>query len=82
MDRLEGRVAVVTGAASGIGLGMARAFAAEGMKVVLADVDVDRLADRVARATALIAVCRERIGAARLRIDEVIADLDGLPDVD
>ncbi len=40
------------------------------------DVDVDRLADRVARATELIAVCRQRIGAARLRIDEVIADLD------
>jgi len=41
------------------------------------DVDVDQLADRVARATELIAVCRERIGAARLRIDEVVADLDG-----
>ena len=41
------------------------------------DVDVDKLADRVARATELIALCRERIGAARLRIDEVIADLDG-----
>ena len=41
------------------------------------DVDVDRLADRVARATELIAICRQRIGAARLRIDEVIADLDG-----
>ncbi len=41
------------------------------------DVDVDRLADRVARATTLIAVCRERITDARLRIDEVIADLDG-----
>ena len=41
------------------------------------DVDVDRLADRVARATELIAVCRQRIGEARLRIDEVIADLDG-----
>jgi len=44
------------------------------------DVDVDRLADRVARATDLIAVCRRRIGDARLRIDEVIADLDGAPD--
>ena len=44
------------------------------------DVDVDRLAERVARATTLIAVCRERIGAARLRIDEVIADLDGVAD--
>jgi exodeoxyribonuclease VII small subunit len=41
------------------------------------DVDVDRLADRVARATELIAVCRRRITDARLRIDAVIADLDG-----
>jgi NAD(P)-dependent dehydrogenase (short-subunit alcohol dehydrogenase family) len=38
MQRVEDRVAVVTGAASGIGLGIARAFAAAGMKVVLADV--------------------------------------------
>ena len=41
------------------------------------DVDVDRLADRVARATELISVCRQRISAAKMRIDEVIADLDG-----
>jgi NAD(P)-dependent dehydrogenase (short-subunit alcohol dehydrogenase family) len=34
-----GRVAVVTGAASGIGLGLAERFAAEGMHVVLADVE-------------------------------------------
>jgi exodeoxyribonuclease VII small subunit len=40
------------------------------------DVDVDRLADRVARAAELIALCRDRISAARIRIDEVIADLD------
>ena len=40
------------------------------------DVDVDRLADRVARATELIALCRQRIQTARLRIDEVLADLD------
>ena len=38
MQRVENRVAVVTGAASGIGLGIARAFTAAGMKVVLADV--------------------------------------------
>lgn len=39
MDELAGRVAVVTGAASGIGLALARAFAAESMAVVLADVE-------------------------------------------
>lgn len=44
------------------------------------DVDVDRLADRVARAAELIALCRDRITAARLRIDEVIAELDTADD--
>lgn len=39
MDDFRGKVAVVTGAASGIGLGLARRFASEGMKVVLADVE-------------------------------------------
>jgi exodeoxyribonuclease VII small subunit len=40
------------------------------------DVDVDRLADRVARAAQLITFCRDRIGSARLQIDHVLADLD------
>jgi NAD(P)-dependent dehydrogenase (short-subunit alcohol dehydrogenase family) len=39
MQELRGRVAVVTGAASGIGRALCERFAAEGMKVVLADVD-------------------------------------------
>ncbi len=38
-DRLVGKVAVVTGAGSGIGLATARRFAAEGAKVVCADID-------------------------------------------
>jgi 3-oxoacyl-[acyl-carrier protein] reductase len=39
--RLRGKVAVVTGGASGFGEGMARAFAREGARVLVADVDVD-----------------------------------------
>ena len=39
MRDFAGKVAVVTGGASGIGLGMATRFAQEGMKVVLADVE-------------------------------------------
>src|SRR6185312_7537923 len=41
MDRLEGRVAVITGAGSGIGLATARRFAAEGAKVVAVDLNAD-----------------------------------------
>ncbi len=44
MKELKGRVAVVTGGASGIGRGMAEAFAAQGMKLVLADVEEPALA--------------------------------------
>lgn len=39
LDSLEGRTAVVTGAASGIGFALARRFVYEGMHVVMADVD-------------------------------------------
>lgn len=39
MPDLKDRVAVVTGAAGGIGLALAERFAAEGMRVVLADID-------------------------------------------
>jgi NAD(P)-dependent dehydrogenase (short-subunit alcohol dehydrogenase family) len=47
MEQLRGRVAVVTGAASGIGLALAGAFAAEGMRLVLADVEEDPLGEAV-----------------------------------
>jgi NAD(P)-dependent dehydrogenase (short-subunit alcohol dehydrogenase family) len=45
MRELRGKVAVVTGAASGIGRALAERFAAEGMKVVLADVERTALAE-------------------------------------
>lgn len=40
------------------------------------DVDVDRLADRVERASELISLCREKISNAQIKIEEVTADLD------
>ncbi len=43
MQQFKGRVAVVTGGASGIGRALAGAFVAEGMKVVLADVEAGPL---------------------------------------
>lgn len=39
MQHLAGKTAFITGGAGGIGLGMARAFTAEGMRVALADLD-------------------------------------------
>ena len=42
VGRLTGKVAVVTGAASGIGEGTARLFAAEGAQLVLTDIQVER----------------------------------------
>ncbi|HWJ97800.1 MAG TPA: SDR family NAD(P)-dependent oxidoreductase [Acidimicrobiales bacterium] len=43
MEELSGKVAVVTGAASGIGLAMVQAFVAEGMQVVMADIEAEAL---------------------------------------
>lgn len=45
MKRLKGRVAVISGAASGLGRALARRSALEGMKVVLADTDKKGLAE-------------------------------------
>jgi len=48
VQELKGRVAVVTGGASGIGRGMAEAFLARGMKIVIADVEAGSLESTVA----------------------------------
>jgi len=58
--RLDGKVAVITGAASGMGLAMARRFAAEGAAVVAAD----RHRERLDAAVAEIAGAGGRITAA------------------
>jgi NAD(P)-dependent dehydrogenase (short-subunit alcohol dehydrogenase family) len=43
MEHIEGKVAFITGGASGIGLGMAKVFARAGMKIAIADVRQDHL---------------------------------------
>jgi NAD(P)-dependent dehydrogenase (short-subunit alcohol dehydrogenase family) len=48
MKNLQGKVAVITGAAEGIGKGIATRAAAEGMKLVLADINAAKLAATVA----------------------------------
>jgi NAD(P)-dependent dehydrogenase (short-subunit alcohol dehydrogenase family) len=64
MQDLSGKVAFITGGASGIGLSMAEAFGAEGMSVVLADIEPEALAGAVSG-------LRER----QIRAEGVIADV-------
>ncbi len=59
MESVQGKVAVITGGGSGIGLAMATRFASEGMKVVLADIEKDALDAAVA---GLAATGAEAIG--------------------
>jgi NAD(P)-dependent dehydrogenase (short-subunit alcohol dehydrogenase family) len=78
MQTLEGKTAVVTGAGSGIGLGLARTFARHGMAVALSDIRGDRLDAALAqvrglgaRAIAVPADVSERAAVRRLA-DETI----------
>ncbi len=77
---LQGRTALITGAASGIGAALAGALAGRGMRLGLIDVDGDRLA-RVAEtlpgAVTEVADVRDR-GALDTAIEDIVERLGGL----
>ncbi len=52
MQHVDGKVAVITGGASGIGLGFAHAFGTAGMKLMLGDIEEKALASASAELTA------------------------------
>ena len=71
MDRLKGKVAIITGAASGFGEGMAKRFAEEGAKVVVADLNASG-AERVAGEIGAAAVACKTDVSSRADVDAMV----------
>ena len=83
MPRLSGKVAIVTGAGSGFGEGIARRFAAEGARVAVVDVRVDQ-ARRVAEAIGDAAIAIEADVASGAAVADAVArtiDAFAVPDI-
>ncbi len=82
MSRLNGKVAIITGAAQGIGATYAQALAAEGATVVLCDLnapDETAAAIRNKGGTALAIACDVTDGAAvQAMVEEAVAQFSGV----
>jgi NAD(P)-dependent dehydrogenase (short-subunit alcohol dehydrogenase family) len=77
MELQRGQVAVVTGAASGIGLGVARALASRGLAVVMADVEPGALAESAAS----VASAHAASGAEVLPVETDVSDAARVDDL-
>ena len=78
--RLDGRVAIVTGAANGLGLSIARAFSQEGARVALADLDgqdVEKVASELEGAISIQLDVRDR-GAAKAAMEKTFTEFGRL----
>src|SRR5262245_42730892 len=71
MEQLAGKVAVITGGASGIGFATAKALAAKGVNLVLADIEPGALEKTAAELT-----------ATGTKVESVVCDVSKLTDVE
>ncbi len=71
MDDLQGKVGVITGGASGIGLATAHRLAAEGMHLVLADIEEETLRDAA-----------NQVAEAGVQVEAVVTDVTDLAAVE
>jgi len=81
MGRLDGKVGIVTGAASGIGRAIATALAAEGARVMAADVNQGGLAQTAAAASGGVLTKRcdvSRSEEVKALVDETVGAFGGL----
>jgi len=81
MKRLDGKVALITGAARGIGLAFAQAYVAEGARVVIADINTVRAqaaAQALGPAAMAVTLDVTRQDSIDAAVDTVVAQFGGI----
>jgi meso-butanediol dehydrogenase/(S,S)-butanediol dehydrogenase/diacetyl reductase len=78
MASLDGRVALVTGGASGIGAGIARVLAAAGARVAVGDLDAERAAAAAGLGVRLDVTDRDSVDEAVTHVEQELGPVDVL----